>query len=149
MRPSEARAGRQRGSARCEMQKISAGKFQFDPPSADTADAASNTAANEKQRGATMLSVLQAQAMTLAAANWMLGCAKVTLSRINPRGMTGAYCTAEFRAGPCPVGVIRVKPIQGRLWAHVCSTSKSGRNSAVSGIPCIVGHGARWRRAIS
>src|SRR5215467_11536293 len=33
LRPSEARDGRERGSARCQMQKISAGKFHFEPPS--------------------------------------------------------------------------------------------------------------------
>jgi hypothetical protein len=33
LRPSEARQRRQRGSARSEMQKISAGKFQSEPPS--------------------------------------------------------------------------------------------------------------------
>src|SRR5262249_1352319 len=33
LRPREARHRRQRGSARCEMQKISAGKFHFEPPS--------------------------------------------------------------------------------------------------------------------
>src|SRR6516162_7885705 len=32
LRPGEARDGRQRGSARCKMQKISAGKFHFEPP---------------------------------------------------------------------------------------------------------------------
>jgi len=32
LRPSEARDGRQRGSARAQMQKISAGKFHFEPP---------------------------------------------------------------------------------------------------------------------
>ena len=31
-RESEARCDRQYGSARCEMQKISAGKFHFEPP---------------------------------------------------------------------------------------------------------------------
>jgi hypothetical protein len=32
LRPRDARHGRQRGSARCQMQKISAGKFHFEPP---------------------------------------------------------------------------------------------------------------------
>src|SRR6266511_584383 len=32
LRPNEARPGRQRGSARGQMQKISAGKFHFEPP---------------------------------------------------------------------------------------------------------------------
>src|SRR5262245_9978944 len=32
LRPCDARGGRQRGSARCQMQKISAGKFHFEPP---------------------------------------------------------------------------------------------------------------------
>src|SRR5215831_4076985 len=32
LRPSEAGDGRQRGSARCEMEKISTGKFHFEPP---------------------------------------------------------------------------------------------------------------------
>src|SRR5262249_27561500 len=31
LRPSNTRRGRERGSARCEMEKISAGKFHFDP----------------------------------------------------------------------------------------------------------------------
>jgi hypothetical protein len=29
LRPSDAGCGRQRGSARCQMQKLSAGKFHF------------------------------------------------------------------------------------------------------------------------
>src|SRR5262249_51660572 len=33
LRPSNMRHGRERGSARCEMQKLSAGKFHFEPPS--------------------------------------------------------------------------------------------------------------------
>src|SRR5215475_4207856 len=33
LRPSSARHGRERGSARGQMQKISAGKFHFEPPS--------------------------------------------------------------------------------------------------------------------
>jgi hypothetical protein len=33
LRPREARQARQRGSARGQMQKISAGKFHFKPPS--------------------------------------------------------------------------------------------------------------------
>src|SRR5262249_51011183 len=33
MCPSDARDGWQRGSARCQMQKISTGKFHFEPPS--------------------------------------------------------------------------------------------------------------------
>src|SRR6516162_2384948 len=32
LRPSDAGCGRKRGSARCQMQKISAGKFHFEPP---------------------------------------------------------------------------------------------------------------------
>ena len=32
LRPRDARHGRQRGSARCQMQKLSAGKFHGDPP---------------------------------------------------------------------------------------------------------------------
>src|SRR5262245_11648207 len=32
LRPSETRGGRQRGRARCQMEKISAGKFHFAPP---------------------------------------------------------------------------------------------------------------------
>ena len=32
LRPSGARHGRKRGSARCQMQKLSAGKVQFEPP---------------------------------------------------------------------------------------------------------------------
>jgi hypothetical protein len=32
LRESDARDVRQRGSARCEMEKISAGKFHFEPP---------------------------------------------------------------------------------------------------------------------
>ena len=31
LRPRDARHGRQRGSARCQMQKLSAGKFHHDP----------------------------------------------------------------------------------------------------------------------
>src|SRR5262249_1197013 len=33
LRPRETRHGRERGSARCQMQKIAAGKFHFEPPS--------------------------------------------------------------------------------------------------------------------
>src|SRR5262249_35015966 len=33
LRPRDARHGRERGSARCEMEKISAGKFHSEPPS--------------------------------------------------------------------------------------------------------------------
>jgi len=36
LRPGDPRDGRQRGGARCEMQKISAGKFHFEPPSCFT-----------------------------------------------------------------------------------------------------------------
>src|SRR5262249_47746534 len=32
LRPRDARYGRQRGGARCQMEKISAGKFHFEPP---------------------------------------------------------------------------------------------------------------------
>jgi hypothetical protein len=33
LRPGETRHGRQRGSARCQMQECAAGKFHFEPPS--------------------------------------------------------------------------------------------------------------------
>jgi len=32
LRPRKPRDGRERGSARCQMQKLSAGKFQLEPP---------------------------------------------------------------------------------------------------------------------
>src|SRR4029453_11777053 len=58
LRPCDVQRKRQRGSARCQMQKISAGKFHFKPPSRASHHSITSSASNWIELGTSMPSAL-------------------------------------------------------------------------------------------